>query len=343
VPQTEKPLVTIVMPALNEELHIATAIRSIAPPKSGLDCEILVMDGGSADKTQAIVRELATQDRRIRLIQNERRTQSAAMNLAARLADPRSKVLIRADCHSRYPEGFVAGCVQTLQRTGSASVVVAMRTEGQAGLQRAIAAAQNSRLGNGGSQHRMANRSGYVDHGHHAAFDRKMFVALGGYDEAFRHNEDAEYDVRVGRSGGRIYLAHDLAIEYYPRSTFADLARQYFNFGWGRARTLWKHGMRPRARQMLPVAILVSCLAAGLLGWLTSPVFFAWPLLYVATCLIWGCCLALRQGSGSVLLSGPAAMVMHLSWGAGFLGFSALAGREWARGASPVVSAPPGG
>ncbi len=342
MPQTEKPLVTIVMPALNEERHIATAIRSIAPPKSGIDCEILVMDGGSADNTQAIVRELATQDSRIRLIQNERRTQSAAMNLAARLADPRSRVLIRADCHSRYPEGFVAGCVQTLQRTGSASVVVAMRTEGQSGLQRAIAAAQNSRLGNGGAQHRMANRSGYVDHGHHAAFDRTMFVALGGYDEAFRHNEDAEYDVRVGRSGGRIYLAHDLAIEYYPRATFAALARQYFNFGWGRARTLKKHGMRPRARQMLPVAVLLSCLGAGLLGVLASPLFFALPLLYTVMCLVWGCGLALRAGSASVLLSGPAAMVMHLSWGAGFLGFAALAGPDLARSQPPLATTPPG-
>ncbi len=160
--------------------------------------------------------------------------------------------------------------------------------------------------------------SAYVDHGHHAAFDRQTYLALGGYDESFRHNEDAEYDQRVVQSGKRIYLLGDIAIQYFPRGTLGSLARQYRNYGWGRANTLLKHRAVPRLRQLLPVAILLANAGAAALA-LFEPLFLAVPLFYAALCCGWGLRLAMRTGSACVVLSGPAAMVMHLSWGFGFL------------------------
>ncbi len=145
------------------------------------------------------------------------------MNIAAREADPRAKYLLRADCHADYPEGFAERSIAALRERGAASVVVTMHSQGNGCMQKAIAAASNSRLGNGGSAHRRSGISGYVDHGHHAAFDRETYLALGGYDESFRHNEDAEYDQRVIRSGKRIYLLGDLAIRYFPRAGLGSL------------------------------------------------------------------------------------------------------------------------
>ena len=218
MPANSKPFVTIIMPALNEERYIAAAIASIIPRSHELQYEVLVVDGGSTDRTRAIVDELAARDARIRMVHNEKRLQAAAVNLGARLADARSHCFVRADCHVTYPEGFVERCMLTLRQQQVASVVVPMRTEGSACLQRAIAAAQNSRLGNGGSLHRSAGRSGLVQHGHHAAFDRRTFLALGGYDETFTHNEDAEFDMRLVRSGERIYLDTEAMVIYYPRA-----------------------------------------------------------------------------------------------------------------------------
>ncbi|NJM35616.1 MAG: hypothetical protein HC850_13990 [Rhodomicrobium sp.] len=173
-------------------------------------------------------------------------------------------------------------------------------------MQKAIAAASNSRLGNGGSAHRGAALSRFVDHGHHAAFDREAFLALGGYDESFRYNEDAEYDWRLTQSGGRIFLLADAAIGYFPRADLVELARQYRNYGWGRASTVLKHGMIPRPRQLLPVAILLGTLGGVLLS-VVSPLFLAPALFYLALCLEWGGALALRQGVPCLMLAGPAA------------------------------------
>ncbi|MEL7048523.1 MAG: glycosyltransferase [Pseudomonadota bacterium] len=88
--------VTIVMPALNEERYIRDAILSVLPDPNDIDCELLVMDGGSTDGTCALVQKMHETDPRIRLLHNPKKVQSAAVNLAARKADPRARCLVRA-------------------------------------------------------------------------------------------------------------------------------------------------------------------------------------------------------------------------------------------------------
>ena len=159
---------------------------------------------------------------------------------------------------------------------------------GARGFQRAVAAAQNSRLGNGGAPHRTAPRSGPVAHGHHAAFDRAFFDRLGGYDAHFSHNEDAEFDYRALRAGGRIWMCAEARVEYYPRDRPMALLHQYIRNGRGRARTLLLHRPAPQCPPdgAGPAAALPGGLAAF---WrrcgtaLRSP-----PLAYAALCLAAG-------------------------------------------------------
>lgn len=310
--------VTIVMPALNEERYVARAIASVAPRSADLAWELLVADGGSTDATCNVVERMAASDPRIRLLRNAKRIQAAGVNLGARHADARATHLVRADCHAEYPPGFVERCVRTLGETGAAAVVVPMRTKGMNCMQRAVAAAQNSRLGNGGAVHRLPGESGFVDHGHHAAFELAAYRQLGGYDESFPQNEDAELDRRMADAGRRIYLDAEAVLTYYPRSDLVSLARQYFRFGTGRANMLIKHRVRPRLRQMLPVAALLVCLASlGLAA--ADPLFLSAAAAYVLACIVWGAALAVRERDLCLLVSGVAAVVMHMSWAAGFL------------------------
>jgi succinoglycan biosynthesis protein ExoA len=313
---SEVEFITIVVPVLNEAAYIEKAIRSLVP--SSVDHEIIVVDGGSSDGTQEIVRRLSGEMPGIRLVDNPARIQAAAVNLGARAADPRSKVFVQADAHCSYPEGFAAAVARALAETGAQSVVVPMRTVGRdTCFQAAAAAAQNSRLGNGGSAHRGKAVSGWVDHGHHAGFDREAFMALGGYDESFGTNHDAEYDVRLNASGGRVWMLAEAEIVYHPRKTPLSLARQYFRHGYGRASTVIKHGVVPKGRQMAPVAAFLGC-AGGIVLTAIHPGFLAIPASYGAACLAAGAVVGRGKGPCGPA-AGLAAMTMHLSWGAGFL------------------------
>jgi succinoglycan biosynthesis protein ExoA len=321
--QDNIPFVAVAVPTLNEERYIATTLRVLLAQWPADRCQILVVDGGSSDRTTEIVREMAKEHPNLRLLHNPRRIQSAAMNLAARLADARARILMRADAHADYPPDFIRNCVNAMESSGAASVVVPMRTEGQAGLQYAIAATQNSKLGNGGSAHRRAGESTFVEHGHHAAFDRAAFLSLGGYNEVFTHNEDAEFDHRLVQSGRRIWMETGATMTYYPRSSLESLERQYFRHGRGRARTMLLHGMKPRLRQLLPVAVLASFLYAIVIM-PVIPLVLLIPAVYLVACLLWGVVAAIRKRDPWLLAMGPAAVVMHLSWAAGFLRESAF-------------------
>src|SRR5215467_11206655 len=209
--------VLIVIPCLNEQAHIARLILEMSDAPPWLDQLIVVVDGGSADATPEIVARIAARNPRVRLLANPQQLQSAGINLAARTFGAGRRWLVRIDAHSAYPHGYIPALVKEARSTGAASVVVAMSSRGRTGFQSAAAAAQNSILGTGGSAHRRHGKAEFVDHGHHALFDLQWFLALGGYDESVSHNEDAEYDVRLSRAGGRIWLTRETEVVYFPR------------------------------------------------------------------------------------------------------------------------------
>lgn len=327
------PRVGIVIPTLNEAEHIERLIRKI---QIGADkCSIYVVDGGSTDGTQQLVKHLIKKHPNITLVHNPDRIQSAAVNLAVLSPDFDHEYFVRVDAHCDYPENFASLVTECLIKTGADSVVVPMRTVHNrfSGFQKAAAAAQNSILGNGGAAHRNPFE-GYhpVDHGHHAGFKTATFKKLGGYDTTFRTNEDAEYDTRLKKEfGGKILLNGNATIDYFPRTNLDSLAKQYYAYGEGRAQTVKKHRIRPALRQLAP-AVVTAGIFGSVLTWpifallgLTTLKFLAAiaPLSYAITCLAVGWRISHKSSDGfetkERFYVGLAAMTMHLNWGTGFL------------------------
>ena len=305
----------IIIPCLNEADLIAQVIARILEDDGLVDPLVLVADGGSTDGCREIVAEIAADDPRVQLLPNPGRLQSAGVNLAARMAEDRPW-LVRIDAHADYPKTYVSTLIEEARRTGAHSVVVAMETRGEGGFQRAVAAAQNSRLGAGGAAHRICADAGWVDHGHHALFRRDAFQRIGGYDESFSHNEDAELDLRLTQEGGKIWLTDRTRIVYRPRRTPRALWKQYVSYGRGRARTVLKHHTPLKMRQALPLAV-----APAVLGALAAPFYaplIAPALVWTAVALAYGLALGVKQRDPAVLMAGPAAMIMHLGWSVGF-------------------------
>jgi succinoglycan biosynthesis protein ExoA len=310
--------VVVVIPVLNEAAHIESCVRSLMTGDDRLKAaSFVVADGGSKDGTQGLVETLRGEFPNLRLLDNPGKLQSAAVNTAARAAEPGRTILVRCDAHAIYPANYVMMIADSLRSRGVASVVTPMDAQGESCFQKANAWIVDTPLGSGGSAHRGGRKSMFVDHGHHAGFDLAMFLQAGGYDETFSHNEDAEFDTRLRQAGGKIFLDADIRLTYLPRSTMRSLARQYFNYGKGRARTLMKHGEKPRLRQMIPPATLAACVL-GVAFAPVSPFTLILPAGYLAALALASVAMAAKHRSVCGLLAGPASATMHMSWSAGY-------------------------
>ncbi|MCB1782652.1 MAG: glycosyltransferase family 2 protein [Alphaproteobacteria bacterium] len=307
----------ICIPCLNEEAHLETLVRKLVENNESLEAHIVIADGGSADRTVTIAKELDEEFENVTYLHNPARIQSAAINLTVKEYGQNADILIRIDAHSDYPDDYCAVLIEEAEKTGADSIVTAVETIGKTLFQCAVAAAQNSKLGNGGSAHRTADGQGmWIDHGHHGLMRIQAFSDVGGYDETFTHNEDAELDTRLRAAGYKIWLTGKTSPTYYPRSTPGGLFRQYFNYGRGRARTILKHRERPHMRQMIPVGVAPAVLLFLLP--IAQPLASFPFLLWSGTCLAYGGYLAYKAKDLDIAWSGPAAMIMHFAWSLGF-------------------------
>ncbi|OCP03389.1 MULTISPECIES: glycosyltransferase family 2 protein [unclassified Ensifer] len=306
----------IVIPCLNEAEHLEGLVETLQPAATRLNGAIVVVDGGSTDGTRDIATRLAQTDPVVLALDNPKRIQSAAINLAVARFGAAFDYLIRIDAHGTYPQDYCERLVEEALQTGADSVVVAMQTVGFTPFQKATACAQNSKLGNGGAKHRLGATSHWADHGHHALMRISAFQAIGGYDEIFSHNEDAEFDYRFHQAGYRIWMTDRTSMVYYPRAKVGPLFRQYFAYGRGRARNALKHRAWPSLRQLLPLAVAPVAIGAllAVISWLAVlPV-----VLWAAACIGYGIWMALGQKNPYGPLAALSAMVMHFAWSAGF-------------------------
>jgi len=323
--ERRQPMISIVMPCLNEERCIVRAISSLLED-AGDGVELLVIDGGSTDRTRDIVRAISGSGAPVRLLDNPKGRVSAAMNIG--IHEARGEYIVRADAHGVYPPGYARRCVELLEETGAANAggmqvpvaeisnlavnkIVpcidpgvqdkagtgheatggkAKRAQEPAGVKKstendnvskAVSLAMRHPLGVGDARWRLGRRSGFVDTVYLGAFRRSLFDEIGFYDEAADANQDAELNMRILAAGKTIYLDHTLEVLYFPRESLCRLARQYFRYGRGRARTALKHRRLTSWRQAAAPVLFIG-LGGSMIAALWKPVFFAIPATYAA-------------------------------------------------------------
>lgn len=313
---TTEPRVTIAMPAYNEEKYIEACIASVRAQDYPSELiEILVADGRSTDRTREILATLSARDPRIKVIDNPERLQAAGLGEMVKQAT--GDIIVRMDVHAEYAPDYVRRCVETMARTGADNVGGAQRAKAKTLFQRALCAALGSPLGVGGAKYRSSDAEGFVDTVFLGAFKRKVFETVGLWDPKAITNEDAELNQRILDRGGQIYLSRDIVVHYFPRDSFKALAKQYFKYGHGRARTLLKLGSFPTLRPLIPFFMTAG--AATLLAvpplWPLAPAAFAtYALATGAEAVRVGRTL----GATSIPMVWAMFPVLHVSHGVGF-------------------------
>lgn len=234
---TESPMVTVIIPAFNEEKLIASTVERILSSDYRA-LEIIVVDDGSSDDTANVIRTRFGEDPRVTLIRVANGGKATALNIGLAKASGSVVVALDADTQFKYdaisrlvrwfsdPEvGAVAGNakvgnrINTITRWQALEYIVAQNLE-----RRALAA-----LG-----------TLTVVPGAIGAWRRSALEAVGGFSTNTLA-EDQDLTIGLQRAGYHIRFDSSAIARTEAPTTFRGLAKQRFRWAFGTLQCLSKY------------------------------------------------------------------------------------------------------
>ena len=320
------PKVSILIPCNNEQSTIRLLLESLREQTFPLaEMEVIISDGMSTDRTRDEIAAFQKDfpDLVICVVDNANRSIPSAVNRAIEFS--RGEILVRLDAHSKpYPD-YVAKCVQAHveNRGDNVGGVWEIQPGADTWIARSVAVAAAHPLGVGDALYRHAKVASEVDTVPFGSFKRELIERVGLFDETLLTNEDYEFNARVRKAGGRIWLDPSICSIYFARSTWLELAQQYWRYGFWKWRMLRRYPDTLRWRQALPPLFVLSLLGLILVSTLVPVVCFALAgelILYFFIMTLAGLSAAYRQRKTYLIPGLPIAIsIMHITWGSGFL------------------------
>jgi succinoglycan biosynthesis protein ExoA len=323
--RTRWPGVSVVMPVLNEERHLESAIRRVLDQDYPGELEVIIVVGPSSDRTWEIADALAAADTRIRVVDNPAARTPSALNLG--IGASQHKIIVRVDGHGELTDGYIRRAVELLDETGAANVGGVMDAQGTTPFEEAVATAYATRLGLGGSAFHLAESpAAEAETVFLGVFRKDALIAVGGFDETMHRAQDWELNYRLRTSGHKIWFSPELRVTYRPRSTLRALMKQMYETGKWRRELVRRHPETATSRYLAPPVAVLGVLVGSALG-LLGVVFdsrllrvgFLAPVGYLAL-IMGGSLVTVRTMSAAARVRLPLVLAAtHLSWGVGFL------------------------
>lgn len=324
------PRISITVACRNEAKHIRSFLDSLmAQDLDGIDWEVIVADGTSDDGTREILEEYCETRSNVRVISNPGRIVSTGLNSAIRMA--RGEVILRMDAHTSYAPDYCRRCLETLLQTGAGNVGGPARTRTKGAIADAVAAAYHSRFSTGGGRFHDVNYEGWVDTVPYGCWKKETLLRIGLFDETLVRNQDDELNLRLERSGVRIWQNPRIVSWYSPRASISGLFRQYFQYGFWKVAVIHKHRIPASWRHLVPIGFVMTHLfllasivvsaAMGAREWLAtaSLLWLTLASAYLIATLVFSVAAARRSKWGTLPYLPLVFAIYHFSYGLGFL------------------------
>lgn len=288
-------LISVIAPMLNEAAHVEGFVADLAAQDFTGRVEVLVADGGSTDGSVAQLSAAAEgAGLNLTVLPNPARWVSQGLNLCIGAAA--GDLLVRLDCHSRYPADYLRLCAEAAEETDALAVGGIVLPEGRTPTERAVACAMDSPFGGIGwmraTTEAVRRDSDTVTYG---AFRPETFERVGLFDESLLRNQDDEFTLRIRRAGGRVLLDSRIRVEYTPRGSYRGVFRQYFDYGYWKVRVMRKHRQVLSGRSLVPPVFVASLIALVPLA-----IFFPWARIVLGLELLAYACGAVLFGLRAV-------------------------------------------
>ncbi len=264
--------ISVIIPCRNEENFIKDCLDSIVQQDYQKDMmEVLVVDGMSDDTTADIVRTYEKKYTFIKLFSNPKKIVPTALNIGIKNA--LGDIIIRVDSHAIYPRNYFSTLVHYAKKLNADNVGGALITlpANNSRTAKSIAIVLSSPFGVGNARYRLDGKRKReyfeTDTVPFGCYKRNVFNRIGLYDEDLIRNQDNEFNERLKKAGGKIYIVPSLKIRYFARSNYKKLFKMLFQYGYFGPLVDLKLKRPTRIRRYIPTLFVLS---------ITLPLLFAW-------------------------------------------------------------------
>jgi GT2 family glycosyltransferase len=223
------PLATVVIPARDAAAVIGVQLAALAAQPEADRLEVLVVDNDSSDSTGAVARNWADRLRGLTVLEaRDRASQAYARNVGIAAAKCDQILLCDADDH--VDAGWAAHLLAALT---SADSVVGLVVGWDGGPLRVRPSGREC----------FEPRFGFLPAfgSNNAAFTKRAWTAVGGFDEAIDVGEDVDLSWRMQLAGFTLACAPGARVFGRERGTAASTFRQAYGYGKGQVALYAKH------------------------------------------------------------------------------------------------------
>lgn len=265
--------VAIIIPTLNEERFISRCLNSIIKQTYEFEkMDVMIIDGGSNDKTKDIVAEYQKSHQNIRVIENKKKIQSVAFNIGFKKST--APYIIRLDAHAEYDSKYISLCIESLkqdEKRGNVGGRLNILPFNQSLWAQTNAILNHSRFGIGGAAFRVSNEAHNTDSVPFGAFPRKIIEKIGGMREDLPRGEDNEYNSRIRKAGYKIFFDPNIISSYFARPTLGASCKQMYANGNSIGYLYYIDREAIGIRHLVPLLFVVSGLFSIIISVLWSP------------------------------------------------------------------------
>ncbi len=256
-----RKMISIVIPSRNEEKYIGACLQSIVDLNFNLNLlTVFVCDGLSTDKTLEIIYEYSSKYSFIHYIENSKKTTPHALNIGIKHSQDFEYIMILG-AHSKLTTNYLNYIFSIFEQNPDVHCVGGfLNNIYESKISEYIGKVMSSPVGVGNAYFRTGIKSGYVDTVAFGVYKKEVFDKIGMFDEELVRNQDDEFNYRMIKNNLKIYLNTDCIINYYVRSSFSKLFRQYYQYGLWKVYVNLKHHTVTTIRQTIPFIFVLYIL-----------------------------------------------------------------------------------
>jgi len=252
------PLVSLVIATRNEARYLPALLDSLAASEYPVErLEVLIVDGESTDGTREVAQGYLPRLPGLRVIANPQRITPAAFNRGIEASHGDYVGLVSG--HSTLGPSYVAETVAAFERLGADADCVGgtYANVGEGFWGEVIAQLISSPAVVGDAKFRFSQQEQRVDTVT-GTYRREVFDRIGLYDERLLRNQDNEFNARLRRAGGKIFLVPRIRMAYQVRGTLRGALTQFFRNGKWTIYTQLLHPYAMSPRHFVPLGFVVG-------------------------------------------------------------------------------------